>query len=117
MVDTNIVSGKQSTPSDIGYFDIDWKERNTYLTGPGYSSYVDYWMPFNGGEGLHDAEYHTDYDEDGNYVRDHGWRSNGEFGGDTYQYNGSHGCINLPNEAAKNIYDNVETGTMVLVKK
>ena len=117
IVDTNIVSGKQSTPSDIGYFDIDWKERNTNLTGPGYSSYVDYWMPFNGGEGLHDAEYHTDYDEDGNYVRDHGWRSNGEFGGDTYQYNGSHGCINLPNEAAKNIYDNVETGTMVLVKK
>ena len=117
LVDTPIVSGKPSTPSDIGLFDIDWKERNCNLEGPGYSSYVDYWMPFNGGEGLHDAEYHTDYDENGNVIKSHGWRSYGEFGGNTHEYAGSHGCTNLPNQAAKEIYNNVEVGTPVLVKR
>ncbi len=118
VVDTPIVSGNaSSTPSDIGYFDIDWKDRNCYLTGPGYKSYVDYWMPYNGGEGLHDAEYHTDYDENGNVITSHGWRDYSDFGRDTYQYNGSHGCINLPHEAAVEIYNNVDYGTNVLVKK
>ena len=117
IVDTPVVTGKNSTPTDIGYFDIDWKERNCYLRGPGYSSYVNYWMPYNGDEGLHDAEYHTDYDENGNAIMNHGWRDYSEFGGNTYENNGSHGCVNLPNESAKKIYNNVEVGTKVLVKK
>ena len=117
IVDTPVVTGKDSTPSDIGYFDIDWKCRDTYLKGPGYSSYVEYWMPYNDGEGLHDAEYHTKYDKNGNYVKDHGWRSYDEFGTNIYHSNGSHGCINLPNQAAKTIYNNVEAGNKVLVKK
>lgn len=117
IVDTPVVTGKNSTPTDQGYFDIDSKETNRYLKGPGYSSYVDYWMPYNGDEGLHDAEYHTDYDENGNAVISHGWRNYSEFGGSTHEYNGSHGCVNLPNEAAKKIYENVEVGTKVIVKK
>jgi len=118
IVDTPIVSGtKESMPTDIGYFDIDSKTEKTYLVGPGYKSFVDYWMPFNGDEGLHDAEYHVDYDENGNVIKEHGWRTYSEFGGNTYEYSGSHGCVNLPNEAAKKIYDNVDIGTKVLVKK
>ena len=35
--------------------------------------------------------------------------------GDIYINNGSHGCVNLPHNAAKEIYENVDTGTMVLV--
>ncbi len=117
IIDTPVVSGKPSTPSDIGYFDIDLKQQGATLEGPGYSSYVDYWMPYNGGEGLHDAEYHTDYDENGNAIKSHGWRSADDFGGDIHEYAGSHGCINLPNESAHIIYDNVEVGTKVLIKK
>lgn len=37
--------------------------------------------------------------------------------GDIYLGNGSHGCVNLPNEAAETIYDNVEAGTKVLVHR
>ena len=74
-------------------------------------------MPYNDGEGLHDAEYHTKYDKNGNYVKDHGWRSYDEFGTNIYHSNGSHGCINLPNQTAKEIYNNVEVGNKVLVKK
>lgn len=117
IVDTPVVSGKQSTPSDIGLFDIDWMGTNCTLEGPGYSSFVDFWIPYNGGEGLHDAEFHTDYDSNGNVIRSHGWRNYSDFGGDTYKNNGSHGCINLPHDAAKTIYDNVDYDTNILIKK
>ena len=53
-------------------------------------------MPFNGGIGLHDAP----------------WR--GSFGGQIYKTNGSHGCINLPYDAAKLIYETVSKGYPVV---
>lgn len=34
-----------------------------------------------------------------------------------YIYNGSHGCVNLPYDAAKIIYENTDVGTPVLVHK
>ncbi len=63
-----------------------------------YESHVIYWMPFNGGYGLHDAD---------------GWR--GAYGGNIYYYSGSHGCINLPEDFAKKLYENFDVGTPVLV--
>ena len=56
-------------------------------------------MPYNNGEGLHDAQ----------------WRS--RFGGDIYLTNGSHGCINLPLEKAAELYNIVHKGDNVLVKR
>lgn len=94
---TLCVTGKDSTPTRIGYFPIKYKTYDTYLKGPGYNSHVYYWMPFDGGIGLHDAA----------------WRD--EFGGDIHFNNGSHGCVNMPHDAAKTIYENVSTGTKVLV--
>ena len=49
-----------------------------------------YWMPFNGGIGLHDAS----------------WRS--KFGGEIYKNSGSHGCVNLPRSVAETIYNNID---------
>lgn len=63
-----------------------------------YESYVTYWMPFNGGYGLHDAD---------------GWRRS--YGGDIFVYSGSHGCINLPGAFAKKLYETFDVGTPVLV--
>ena len=101
------VTGKDKTPTDIGYFDIDSKTKDTYLTSyyPNgqleYSTHVDYWMPYNGGEGLHDAPW-----------------QNGHFGEpDYYHWGGSHGCVNMPLESAAIIYENVDVGTKVLVHK
>ena len=90
------VSAGHSTPD--GVFSIYYKQRNATLRGPGYASFVKYWMPFNGGIGLHDAD---------------GWRYS--YGGDIYLYNGSHGCINLPEKAAAQIYEKVQAGTKVVV--
>jgi len=89
------VSGGRRTPT--GVFSIFGMYTDTYLMGPTWYDYVNYWIPFYGGIGLHDAS----------------WRD--EFGGSIYMYNGSHGCINLPNYAAGVIYDNVSLGTMVIV--
>lgn len=100
ILDSNIVTGMQNvSDTRIGMFEIYSKQTSRYLTGPGYRSYVDYWMPFDGGIGLHDAS----------------WRD--EFGGEIYINSGSHGCVNLPFEIAKKIYDNSEIGTKVLVHK
>lgn len=95
---SNCVSGNlrkgRRTPEGI-YF-ITYKQRNAILRGQDYSSPVKFWMPFNKGIGLHDAN----------------WRN--KFGGVIYKNNGSHGCINLPIDSAKVFFENVETGTPVI---
>lgn len=98
VVSSNIVTGqryKHDTPK--GTFRIRSKTRNTYLTGPDYRSFVYYWMPIYGQVGIHDAT----------------WRSS--FGGNIYTYNGSHGCINLPFNVAKTIFETAPVGTKVTV--
>lgn len=97
---TPVTTGKDSTPSDTGLFKILNKGRNVVLTdNETYWSPVEYWMRYNGGEGLHDAS----------------WRS--VFGTESYHYGGSHGCINMPPEITDEIYETVEKGTKVLVHK
>lgn len=109
---TPVVTGKPSTPSDKGLFEIYDISHSRYLIGPNYKSYVDIMMKYNGGEGLHDAQYHTH--EDG--FR-HGWRDASEFGGDTYLKHGSHGCINMLHDDVMIVSDYVDIGTKVLVKE
>lgn len=99
-MNTACVTGNGGVVTRLGYFEITYKAYDTYLKGPGYKSHVYFWMPFDQGIGLHDAD---------------GWRS--EYGGDIYLTNGSHGCINMPFEAAETIYNNVDAGTKVLVHK
>ena len=83
-----------STPA--GAYSITYKQRNATLKGQGYATPVSYWMPFNGGIGLHDAN----------------WRKT--FGGTIYKNGGSHGCVNLPPAVAKTIYENISAGDPVL---
>ena len=64
----------------------------------GYSSPVNFWMPFNGNVGIHDAD---------------GWRKS--YGGEIYKGHGSHGCVNTPYDACKTIYETVSIGTAVVV--
>ena len=93
---TGNVSAGHATPP--GVFKLDWKTKDTVLRGDGYASPVSFWMPFNGGIGLHDAS----------------WRS--VFGGTIYKTNGSHGCVNLPYNVAKDIYYNIEEKTTIICR-
>lgn len=107
-----VVTGKPKTPSTQGMFEIYDISHNRYLVGPGYKSYVDIMMKYHNGEGLHDAEYHTD----SNGFK-HGWRNRSEFGGETYIKNGSHGCVNMPHDEVMEVEKHVNLGTKVLVKE
>lgn len=91
---TGNVSNGHTTPT--GIYNLYYKQRDTVLRGEDYASPVNFWMPFNGGIGLHDAS----------------WRS--EFGGEIYKTNGSHGCINLPYYVAKSIYDNIDSRCTII---
>lgn len=101
MISTPVVTGNTSlnrgTPT--GVYAIAYKQRDYTLTGDDYASDVDYWMPFYEwrGIGIHDAS----------------WRSS--FGGSIYKTNGSHGCVNTPYYAVQYLFENVETGTPVVV--
>ena len=98
---TGNVSKDYTTPA--GIYSIYSKERDRVLRGAKqadgsyeYESPVSYWMPFNGGIGLHDAN----------------WR--GSFGGDIYKTSGSHGCVNLPPSKAPALFDLIYVGCPVI---
>ena len=93
---TGCIAEGWGTPT--GQFYIRSKERNRTLNGNS-NSFVKYWMPFYRDYGLHDASWRN-----GNFRSDHAW------------YYGSHGCVNLSEEAAKFIWDHCSTGDTVIVR-
>jgi len=103
LLTTPVVTGntgkKMGTPS--GVYEIAYKKKGHVLRGEDYESLVDFWMPFYEyrGIGIHDAS----------------WRAADAFGGNIYQTNGSHGCVNTPYEAVKTLFEIVKTGTPVVV--
>lgn len=98
VLESDLVSGnvQRGWTTPPGVFGITYKTKNAVLRGETYETPVDYWMPFNGNIGMHDAT----------------WR--GSFGGDIYLTNGSHGCINLPHDAAAQIYEYMSKGFPVV---
>ena len=81
----------------LGVYMVNYKQKEATLSGPGYEAKVNYWMPFFGNIGLHDATWRT------------------RFGGDIYLRNGSHGCVNAPLYLAKTVFENIDEGTPVIV--
>jgi len=109
--DSAVITGKlkydDSTP--VGTYKIFSKLTNQDLKGcqPDgcWNDEVAYWLPYqqaDGGTiGFHDAS----------------WRSNSNFGNIKPSSNkGSHGCVELPNAAAKWLYSWASVGTTVIIK-
>lgn len=102
VLETPCVTGYKGVhDTTVGDWAVRYKERDTYLDGPTWHSYVNYWMPFHGGMGLHDATWR-------------GWGPE-NFGGQIYVTDGSHGCVNLPHAAAETIFGYAYTGMPVHV--
>lgn len=106
------VNGKKKAEGDIcsgsvadgcatpaGLYTIKTKDYDRYLVGVGYRDWVHYFMPFNGGIGLHDST----------------WREADEYGGDVYLESGSHGCINMPLELVKTVDEYIDVGDYVIL--
>lgn len=105
ILQSDIVTGNpnEGNATPQGTYTLAYKQKDTVLRGPKqpdgsykWESPVSYWMPFNGGIGLHDAP----------------WRSS--FGGSIYVGGGSHGCVNLPPDVAAQLYGYVDAGTPVI---
>ncbi len=99
VMETDVVTGNmskgQGTPGMLAY--IYSKERNRTLRGPGYTDFVQYWVPFYRGYGIHDSSWRT------------------TFGGDIYKTNGSHGCVNISRDIMGDIFEQVEVGMPVVL--
>ncbi len=99
---TDVVTGKRGHDTACGVFQVEFLQTNATLRGDNddgsrYKTKVNWWMPFNGGQGCHDAY----------------WR--GSFGGTQYISGGSHGCVNMPSWAAAQLYTSIEAGYPVVV--
>jgi L,D-transpeptidase catalytic domain len=99
LVDTFLCSsGNPKIPRGIatrtGIFSIAWKARKHWSSRFGVPMF--YWMPFDGGIGIHALK-----------------------GDDYYPFLGfepsSHGCVRVSNETGESLYDNTPVGTVVFV--
>ncbi len=99
VVDTPVVTGDdatgKNTPSGCVWA-IDLKQSPATFDG---GTKVTYWLPFYDSCGIHDAS----------------WRTEDQYGGTTWLTNGSHGCINTPEEAVAKIYEVMDVGYPVIV--
>lgn len=98
MLESDVVTGNvsQKNGSPDGLYKIVYKERDATLIGENYQSDVNYFMVFAYNVGFHDAS----------------WRN--EFGGEIYKNSGSHGCVNMPGDKAKKLYEMLQTNTPVV---
>lgn len=100
IVDTPVVTGNPNMAgmeTPVGCFAIDDKVSPAMFTGDGYQQSVNYWIPFNGEVGIHDAP----------------WRS--RFGENVYQWEGSHGSVDVPYDQMASIYANIDIGAPVVI--
>ena len=113
MVNSSVVTtGGPQLPTDHGFFHIYEKIspfvfHSPWPPGSQYwypDSPVSYWMPFDGGEGLHDAPWRSNFGPGSNYTPTPGT-----------QIDGTHGCVNLPTPVAAWVWDWAPIGTPVIV--
>ena len=97
VLSTPCVTGSPGRSTPRGIFQINSCIPGKYLNGPTWHVWVNRWMRFAGGCGIHDAT----------------WRKS--FGGNIYKTNGSHGCVNIPYDQALALYNMVGVGTTVYV--
>lgn len=95
---TSVVTGKDSTPTVTGIFDVYAKASDYTMHGVDYTAHADYVLKFYQAYYIHDS-------------------NRSYYGGEIYHNNGSHGCVNTPYEKVKKLYNMVDVNTPVLVHK
>ena len=103
LVSSDCVTGQPGHDTPKGVYTILYTTgpmtlRGTNDDGTKYASKVNCFMPFYGDCGLHGSN---------------NWRS--RWGGSIYKTNGSHGCINLPDNVAKSIANIVTPGYPIVI--
>ena len=97
----DVITGRPGWETVPGIFNVYNMARDVTLVGTEddyYECKVEYWMPFDGGAGMHDATWHS------------------VFGGEIYKTErGSHGCVGMSLEDAATVYDIVDIGYPVVI--
>lgn len=108
LVQTPVVTGSAADGWDtpVGEYTIIDKETDKVLNGStvgfDYKVPVNYWMRLtNSGIGIHDIDW---------LDTSNAWDSRS-----VYELQGSHGCINVPNDVMSTVYNNIPVGTPVYV--
>jgi hypothetical protein len=112
---TAVTTGGPELPTDHGVFHIyekispfvfhsPWPPGSPYYYPP---TPITYWMPFDGGEGLHDASWRSNFGPGSNLAPT--YLGTGNF------ILGTHGCVNLPYDAASFVWNWAPMGTTVVV--
>ena len=96
----HVVTGKDSTPTVTGLFNVYAKNRNYTMRGNNYTSFSQYVVKFYNAYYLHDASWRSEFGKKANF-----------------HTNGSHGCVNMKIQDAKKLYHNVKIKTKVLIHK
>lgn len=91
-------TGIESEKTPTGIFDV--RERGAWFFSDKYNQGGKYWVQFYGDYLFHSVPYNKDQSEVVDY---------------TLGVAASHGCIRLKTEDAKWIYDNIESGTKVII--
>lgn len=91
-------TGIESEKTPTGIFDV--RERGAWFFSDKYNQGGKYWVQFYGDYLFHSVPYNKDQSEVVDY---------------TLGVPASHGCIRLKTEDAKWIYDNIESGTKVII--
>lgn len=113
--DAPVTTGGPELPTDRGIFHIylkaspfifhsPWPPGSPYYYNP---TPVQYWMPFDGGEGLHDASWRSNFGSGSNLEPT-------DLGTGNFIL-GTHGCVNLPLAAAQFVWSWAPVGTTVVV--
>lgn len=98
--DAQILTGNPNVPNcstPVGCYSTGKKISGYTVPGEDYPGSVNYWIPFGGGLGINDAPWRT------------------EFGGQIYDFEGTHGCICAPADQVQIIYSAVEKNTPVII--
>jgi len=105
-----VTTGMTRAPNNVddatptGSWQIYSKQTNQRLRGSdrngSWDDFVQYWIPFDGPIGFHDASWQTF-----------------PFGSSQYQTDGSHGCVHLPLDVIAWIYNWAPIGTVVTIEK
>lgn len=112
---TPVTTGGPELPTDHGVFHIymkvtpwvfhsPWPPDSPYYYPP---TPITYWMPFDGGEGLHDAWWRGNFGPGSNLQPTDLGTGNSILG--------THGCVNMPMAAAQFVWDWAPLGTTVVV--
>jgi lipoprotein-anchoring transpeptidase ErfK/SrfK len=100
---TTVVRNGVDDATPLGSWQIQAKYQDVHLRGRDangpWDDYVQYWLPFDGSVGFHDAS----------------WQSF-PFGGRQYHSDGSHGCVHLPTLMAGWLYAWASVGTTVTIE-